>query len=80
MHKVLPNGCEIIRGHGGIEVGLMMTELPNKPEAWLWWCEGPCLASDQGMLWGTRAQAVMRVNVWLENIGLALQGNEIVEH
>lgn len=49
MLKVLENGCEVIRDHM-VEVGIMQTEIPGKPEAWLWWCEGVGLALQDGRI------------------------------
>lgn len=80
MHEVLENGCEIFRHYPVfVEIGLMQTEIPGKPEAWLFWMEGQSLTSEQDWMWGTRAQAIQRINVWLECIGLALDENQIVE-
>ena len=88
MYQRLPNGCEIVRGSGlgfGIEVGLMQTEIPGKPEAWLYWFEGQSITSERSWKYGTRADAIVQLNVWLELIGLALEQNAqgwltIVEH
>lgn len=74
-HKVLENGCEII----GVEVGIMQTEIPCKPEAWLYWMEGQSITSERAWRFGTKQQAIQQINAWLELIGLALNGNEIVE-
>jgi len=74
----LANGCEIIRGHG-VEVGIMQTEIPSKPEAWLWWCEGQSLVSGRGWSYGTKADAFEHIDIWLEGIGLALQDGQIVD-
>jgi len=78
MYKVLENGCEIIHGRG-IEVGIMQTEIPGKPEAWLYWMEGQSITSERAWHFGTKLQSIQQINAWLELIGLALQGNQIVD-
>jgi hypothetical protein len=77
MYKILENGCEIVRSQG-VEVGIMQTEIPGKPEAWLWWVEGQSLVSDRGWFYGTKKQTIGRINSYLENIGLKLENNSLV--
>jgi hypothetical protein len=80
MYKVLPNGCEIVHGHG-IEVGLIQTEKPDNPEAFLCWMEGQGITSAYDWRIGTRFWAIATINAWLETIGLALNEHmQIVEH
>jgi hypothetical protein len=64
MYKQLSNKGEII-SNNGIEVGLMQTEIPGKPEAWLYWMEGQSLTSQRGWRFGTKDQAIAQVNIWL---------------
>lgn len=81
MYSVLDsNGCEIIRGHF-VEVGIMQSDCPsnNGGEAWLYWMSGQSLTSEYSYRSETKSQAIAHINVWLGQIGLSLENNQIVD-
>jgi len=75
----LKHGCEIARGHG-VEVGLMQTEQPDKPEAYLMWLDGAGVMGQREWAFCTRTEAIFLINSWLGDLDLALQKGQIVEH